>query len=207
MDPSADAAYGQKFSLYLWGLGDTVKARVFAEQHPDRGQYQLHMVRREYEQALDIIRSHNPEQFEVLYPLYLSGRSEEARALADSVALREWVTSSESMTATQLAWAGSYRGLAHAFAGEVDVAVREGEEALEIYPVASDQNNYWIIVQNVCHIYLLTGDYEAAIDQLEVLLSTPTKYTAAWLRLDPIYDPLRDHPRFQALLEKYGSEH
>ena len=39
--------------------------------------------------------------------------------------------------------------------------------------------------------------------QLEVLLSTPNPFGPGLTRLDPFYDPLRDHPRFQALLEMY----
>ena len=54
----------------------------------------------------------------------------------------------------------------------------------------------------MAHIYVMVGEYEAAIDQLEVLLSIPSELSVQLLRIDPRYDPLRDHPRFQALLER-----
>jgi hypothetical protein len=41
------------------------------------------------------------------------------------------------------------------------------------------------------------------MDQIEYLLSIPSLVSAPLLRVDPLYDPLQDHPRFQALLEKY----
>jgi hypothetical protein len=35
-------------------------------------------------------------------------------------------------------------------------------------------------------------------------LSNPGSYiTPMELRLDPVWDPIREHPRFQALLEEY----
>jgi hypothetical protein len=40
-----------------------------------------------------------------------------------------------------------------------------------------------------------------AIDQLEVALSVPSTLNRADLILDPVFQSLRDHPRFQALLE------
>jgi serine/threonine-protein kinase len=53
----------------------------------------------------------------------------------------------------------------------------------------------------------MVGESDAAIDQIEAVLAAPGELSVPLLRIDPIYDPLRDHPRFQALLDKYGSEH
>ncbi len=53
-------------------------------------------------------------------------------------------------------------------------------------------------------IYLLAGQYDNAIDELEFVLSIPAPVSAKSLRINPFFEPLRDQPRFQALLEKYG---
>jgi hypothetical protein len=57
-------------------------------------------------------------------------------------------------------------------------------------------------------IYAIFGDAEKAIDILDHRLDTPYEFPIAVgrLRLNPRFDPLRDQPRFQALLEKCGKE-
>jgi hypothetical protein len=50
------------------------------------------------------------------------------------------------------------------------------------------------------------GELDAAIDQIEYLLSIPGELDVGQLRNHPTWDPLRDHPRFQALLEEYEQE-
>ena len=55
-------------------------------------------------------------------------------------------------------------------------------------------------VAGLALIYTLVGNVEAAIDQLELLVSIPSEFTTYRLRLDPTYDPLREHPRFQELI-------
>jgi len=49
------------------------------------------------------------------------------------------------------------------------------------------------------------GDAEGACDELERLLARPSPVSVHELRLYPLFDPIREHPRFKALLAKYGS--
>jgi len=49
------------------------------------------------------------------------------------------------------------------------------------------------------------GEMDAALDEVERLLAGPSGLSVRTLQLDFIWDPIRDHPRFKALLAKYGS--
>ncbi len=49
-------------------------------------------------------------------------------------------------------------------------------------------------VTALAETYVMVGEYEAAIDQLDYMLSIPSRISVPLLRIDPLYDPLRDHP-------------
>ena len=52
-------------------------------------------------------------------------------------------------------------------------------------------------------IYTLAGKQDKAIDAIEELLTIPSISSVAWFELDPIYTPLRNNPRFRALMDRY----
>ncbi len=95
-------------------------------------------------------------------------------------------------------------GIAYAGLGRKDEAIREGKRGVELYPVSKDAMIGPFRVADLAEIYTMVGEYDAALDEIEYLLSIPSEMSVPLLRLDPIWDPLRDHPRFQDLLEKYG---
>ena len=92
-------------------------------------------------------------------------------------------------------------GIAYAGLGRNKDAVREGRLALELLPISRDAWRGIKRVKDLARIYVMVGEYDKAIDQLEVLLLRPGWMSIPLLRLDPAWDPLRDHPRFQKLLE------
>jgi len=92
-------------------------------------------------------------------------------------------------------------GVAYAGLGRKEDAIREGELAVEILPVTQEAIRGSSLVGNLARIYVMVGEFDAAIDQLEFLLSRPGEMSIPLLRLDPVWDPLRDQPRFKKLLE------
>ena len=52
----------------------------------------------------------------------------------------------------------------------------------------------------MAYIQVLSGNYDAALDEVELLLSIPAKTSLDMLLADPIWAPVLDHPRFVQLL-------
>jgi tetratricopeptide (TPR) repeat protein len=98
-----------------------------------------------------------------------------------------------------LGLAGAYAGL-----GRKEDAIRLAQKAGEQLPVSKDALFGAMLAEYRAQVYVKVGEYDLAIDQLELLFSIPSNITVPGLRLDPGWDPLRTHPRFQALLKKYG---
>jgi len=100
-----------------------------------------------------------------------------------------------------------YAALGHALAilGRDEEAVRVGEHAAELMPISKDALEGPRQVIELAKIYARVGQHDKAMDLIEELLAIPSWLSVGLLRLDPVWDPLRDHPRFQALLEKYDT--
>jgi len=59
-------------------------------------------------------------------------------------------------------------------------------------------------LEAAARILAQAGLADQALVHLETVMASNTPVSAHTLRLDPLLDPIRDHPRFQALLERYG---
>ena len=91
-------------------------------------------------------------------------------------------------------------GLALAYLGRKAEAIREGRRGVELMPISRDAYFGPYNQLQLVRIYLLTGEPDLALDQLEPLLRMPFYLSPGWLRIDPAFDGLRTQPRFGALL-------
>jgi TolB-like protein/Flp pilus assembly protein TadD/predicted Ser/Thr protein kinase len=95
----------------------------------------------------------------------------------------------------------TWLGTVYASLGRKDDAIREGELAVAL--VKHDALSVSSAMGGLAQIHAFLGNHDEAIDRIEHLLSIPSGFNVGYLREHPHWDPLRDHPRFQALLEKY----
>jgi TolB-like protein/Tfp pilus assembly protein PilF len=93
-----------------------------------------------------------------------------------------------------------------AYLGQKDAALAEAQRATELLPESKDAFGGPEIAEGVAEVYCIVGDYGRAIELLDGLLSRPSNITVPGLKVNPIWDPLRKEPRFQALIDKYGAK-
>jgi serine/threonine protein kinase/Flp pilus assembly protein TadD len=91
-------------------------------------------------------------------------------------------------------------GIAYAGLGRKADAVAAGQRALALLPVGKEAYRGAFHVEEMARIYAMVGERDAAVGQLEYLMSIPFDLAAPGLNLDPAWDALRDHPRFQKLV-------
>ncbi len=133
------------------------------------------------------------------------GRTDQAVQLAES--LRDEVTADlealgDLALPRQRFVALAMLAIVDAILGNDGAARREIEESLALSR-ATDSLDHRNITEVAAWVYLILGDHDAAIFAIETRLDMADgNMTPAFLDIWPVYDPIRDDPRFQALLAR-----
>jgi serine/threonine-protein kinase len=223
LSPELARGYAMKAEwVHLRLEGNTAKARAVLEQaesvglagHP-RIAYSwilLRMLDGNYQEALDRLNGLSSEVIHEDQWLYVPKAQLSAQVsglMRNQELERAYYDSARSMLETKVQQhpdderLRSALGIAYAGLGQKHDAIREGELAVELLPMSKEAWRGAYRVGDLARIYTMVGEYDAAIDRLDGLLSVPSPTAVPMLRIDPTWDRLRDHPRFQALLEKY----
>jgi Flp pilus assembly protein TadD len=83
-------------------------------------------------------------------------------------------------------------------------ALRVAQQAVDSLPVEKDALSGPQLLAALAEIEARTGRPEEAVEMLRQLLTAPTggAISIARLKIDPVWDPIRDNPGFQKLLSE-----
>ena len=91
-------------------------------------------------------------------------------------------------------------GIIDAGLGRKEEALREGRRAIELAPVAKNSIHGAFALTGFALIRAWVGECDLAIKQLEEVVKMPGGPSYGALRLDPLWDPMRDDPRFEKIV-------
>jgi serine/threonine-protein kinase len=98
-------------------------------------------------------------------------------------------------------------GLAYAGLGRKEDAIREARRGVDLTPATKDAMRAPARVHDLARVYTMVGEYSAAIDELDRLLSMPYFFFSVnVLELEPIWDPLRKEPGYRTLVDAHRRE-
>ena len=171
--------------------------------------YETNYYKRQYGKLIEFIRNDttsqfdkqfhfHPKTYEIALIYFLSGNTSFSKTYADSsiTLLKEKLKENpndERYYATL--------GKCYAFIGNDEEAISYGKRAVELKPIKLDAWQGVVKEQDLMEIYILTGNYDMALNKIEFLISTPSALSVGELMIDPIFDNLRSFPRFQKIID------
>ena len=94
-------------------------------------------------------------------------------------------------------------GRSLALAGQKTEAVESALRSLKIREIDMDASTGNYVRYQVARILVQAGAYEKALDLIEPLMTGfYSEITPAWLRLEPVFRPLKGNPRFEKLIAR-----
>jgi len=212
--PESSAAVFFKASIRFIREGRLGPFRSAIEQHPDlnRERWWIAFHDRDYEAADEFLSRMGKKTLSLLWTTSLpksvlvgitaqsAGDMQRATKAFDSARV---ILEREIINSPRDAIVHSALGFAYAGLNRKEDAVREGIMAVRLQPITKDAMEGPGFVRELAMIYTMVGQPEEAISQLELFYAVPNYTPIELLKLDPRMDPLRDHPRFRALVEKY----
>jgi tetratricopeptide (TPR) repeat protein len=197
----------------------TVKSMPMSNQEKLRiagARANVFLLERKYQEGLREAESLPDELLAPLHPAAVSGKyfliGLARKALQDEAGARAAFLKAKDLLEAQLKESPDAEDihvqlakvLAHL--GEKDAAVAEARRATELRPESKDAFQGPEITEGVAEVHAILGENGRAIEILDGLLSRPSAVTVQGLKVNPIWDPLRNDPGFQALLTKYGGK-
>jgi len=219
LSPDWPLPYEGKAWLYVLAQGRTEKARAVlnqASQNIGAKDEDLILFRSvllevfdgNYKKALDRLSLGSSETFERQFyfipKALLSGQIN--GLMGDQQAEQVYYESARNILESKIkeqpedARFHSSLGIAYAGLGRKQDAIRAGQLAVDLLPVTKEAWKGTFRIEALAKIYVMVGEFDAAIERLEFLLSVPGEVSIPLLRLDPTWDNLRNHSRFKKLI-------
>jgi tetratricopeptide (TPR) repeat protein len=212
-DPTSVALQMYRALLKLATEGDASGAAAILESITPRAGYVADFVAQCYILARDYDGVHRALPSLGAYPstdttsyyisrstaYHFAGDREKAHAFADSA--RMYIEARGFQKSDVAPWVAGY-GATLAALGRGAEGLRYGNKAVEMLPVEKDAVAGAEIRATRMVIYLTIKDYEAAIREIQFLMSIPSNLSPVILRLHPGFDAIRDDPRFKKLAEE-----
>jgi TolB-like protein/Flp pilus assembly protein TadD len=201
LNPSYTSAY-QWFAAYLNAQGRFKEAQAAQKSARELDPFSLVLnmnvadplfFSRQYDRAvkqLVALLEHEPRFFPALFQLgrvYVQMEKYEEAISAFEEAL-QFSRQQEVLPA-----------IAHAYA----LSGRIEEARIILNGITNDKTGRYVASPMIARIYLGLGEFETALDWLQKGLEERS-YWMVFLKEDPVYDPIRTHPKFAELLKLIG---
>ena len=95
--------------------------------------------------------------------------------------------------------------LTYAGLGRKEEALSAGRRSVELLPLEKDVFVGAWLLQDLAWVYTMTGEFDAAVETFDRVLSVPSVWSIEALLIDPRIEPLRDHAGFLELVERHAS--
>jgi len=186
---------------------DIVYGSFYYTQQKGVNQYGIYYLTRQYSKLIEFLSkdtiteteqtTFHPKTFELALIYYLSGNSSMSKFYADSaiIQLKKKINGNpndDRFFATL--------GKCYAFSGKDKEAIAYGEEAVDLKPIKLDASQGVAKEHDLMEIYIFTGNYDMALNKIDFLLSVPSWLSVGKLKIDPVFDRLRNLPRFQKII-------
>jgi len=93
-------------------------------------------------------------------------------------------------------------GVTYAMVGMEDEALRAARRGVELLPFEREAWRGGYRLADLATVFAQFGQADSAVHYLEFLLDHPGDVTVSLLRLDPVWDPIRDTPEFRRLVDE-----